>query len=150
VNEISSRKPGTKARISFIRNGKKDETTITVADRSKLFGQEGEEDEVASSNGPTESKLGIIVRPLTRDVADRRNIPPGQGVVVSEIKPRSFAEDAGLQRGDVILEINRQAVNSEEDVRRVQSKLKSGDDVAFLVRQRGSDTGTIFLGGTLP
>ena len=95
-------------------------------------------------------KLGLTVRNVPRDMASQLGIPAGKGVAVSDVKPRSFAEDIGLQRGDIILEVNRQPLNSEEDYRRVQSKLKTGDDVVFLVRQRGRDTGTIFLGGTLP
>jgi serine protease Do len=68
------------------------------------------------------------------------------------VKPSSFADDVGLSRGDVILEINKQPVDSEGDFSRVSSSLKSGQDVVFLVRQRGSgrQDGTIFLAGTLP
>ncbi len=85
-------------------------------------------------------------------MADRLNVPAGQGVVVQDVKPGSFADDVGLTRGDVILEINKQKVNSEEDFDRLQSGLKSGQDVVFLVRQRGAgrNDGTIFLAGTLP
>jgi len=51
----------------------------------------------------------------------------------------------------VILEINKQPVNNEDDFRKAQASLKSGQDVVFLVRQgRGRNAGTIFLGGTLP
>ena len=55
-------------------------------------------------------------------------------------------------QGQAILEVNRQPVNSEEDFKRVTSQLKSGQDVVFLVRQRGAGRqgGTIFLAGTLP
>jgi len=57
----------------------------------------------------------------------------------------------GLSRTDVILEVNKQAVNNEDDFKKVQSQLKSGQDVVFLVRQgRGRNAGTIFLAGTLP
>jgi S1-C subfamily serine protease len=69
---------------------------------------------------------------------------------VQEVKPGSFGEDINLQRGDIILEINKQPVNSEEDFRKIQSQLKSGQDVAMLVRQPGRNGGTIFYGGTLP
>jgi S1-C subfamily serine protease len=57
-----------------------------------------------------------------------------------------------LGRGDVILEVNKQAVNSEEEMSRIESSMKSGQDVVFLVRQRGSSQqdGTGFLAGTLP
>ena len=59
---------------------------------------------------------------------------------------------SGLTRGDVILEINKQPVNTEDDFNRISSSLKSGQDVVFLVRQRGAgkQDGTIFLAGTLP
>jgi serine protease Do len=68
------------------------------------------------------------------------------------VKPNSFAEDIGLGRGDVILEVNKQPVNSEDELARVEAGLKSGQDVVFLVRQRGStrQDGTAFLAGTLP
>ncbi len=71
---------------------------------------------------------------------------------MQEVKAGSFADDTGLTRGDIILELNKQPINSEDDFDRVQAGLKSGQDVVFLVRQRGSgrDGGTIFLAGTLP
>jgi serine protease Do len=85
-------------------------------------------------------------------MADRLDIPSGKGVIVQEVKPNSFAEDIGLGRGDVILEVNKQPVNSEDELARVEAGLKSGQDVVFLVRQRGStrQDGTAFLAGTLP
>jgi S1-C subfamily serine protease len=57
-----------------------------------------------------------------------------------------------MGRGDVILEINKQPVNNEEDFAKVESSMKSGQDVVFLVRPRGSSRqdGTIFMAGTLP
>ena len=56
-----------------------------------------------------------------------------------------------MQTGFVILQINRQPVNNEEDYRKITSQLKSGQDVAFLVRSgRGTGAGNVFLSGTLP
>ncbi|HTW32544.1 MAG TPA: PDZ domain-containing protein, partial [Candidatus Sulfotelmatobacter sp.] len=80
------------------------------------------------------------------------DLPAGKGVIVQDVKPNSFAEDVNLGRGDIILEINKQPVNSEEDFARIESSLKSGQDVVFLVRQRGSSKqdGAIFDAGTLP
>jgi serine protease Do len=153
VSDIASRKPGSKVMLGYFRNGKKDEAAVTVADRAKLFATRlGEQEEGGEQSTPKQSKLGAIVRNLTPDMADRLNVPSGQGVVVQEVKPGSFADDVGLTRGDVILEINKQKVNSEDDFDRVQSGLKSGQDVVFLVRQRGAgrNDGTIFLAGTLP
>jgi serine protease Do len=153
VSDIASRKPGSKVPLGFVRNGKKQDATVTVADRAKLFAARlGDDDEGGEEAAPKESKLGLTVRAVTSDMADRLDIPAGKGVIVQDVKPSSFADDVGVTRGDVILEINKQQVNSEDDFTRVSSSLKSGQDVVFLVRQRGTgrQDGTIFLAGTLP
>jgi serine protease Do len=153
VSDIASRKPGSKVSLGFLRNGKTQDTTVTIADRAKLFAARlGEDQENGDDNTPKQSKFGVTVRKLTPEVADRLDLPSGKGVMVTDVKPNSFAEDIGLGRGDIILEVNKQPVNSEEDFARVEASLKSGQDVVFLVRQRGTtrQDGTIFDAGTLP
>ena len=152
VAEIAGRKPGSKANLGFIRNGKKQESSVTIADRAKLFASRlGQEEEGPEENQPKQSKLGLSVRALTPDMADRLGVP-AKGVIVQDVKPGSFADDSGINRGDVILEVNKQPVNNEDDFTRAESSLKTGQDVVFLVRPRGAGPrdGTIFLGGTLP
>ena len=152
VADIASRKPGSKVNLGFIRNGKPQDATVTIADRSKLFAARlGEDQGNDDENTPKPSKFGVTVRKVTPEMADRLDIPAGKGVIVQDVKPGSFAEDVNLARGDIILEINKQPVNSEEDFARIESSMKSGQDVVFLVRPRGSSKqdGTIFDAGTL-
>ncbi len=153
VDYIASRKPGTKVSLGFIRNGKTQEAVVTTADRAKLFAARlGEDQSNDDENAPKQSKFGVTVRKVTPEMADRLDMEAGKGVIVQDVKPGSFAEDINLARGDIVLQINKQPVNSEEDFSRIESSLKSGQDVVFLVRQRGSSRqdGTIFLAGTLP
>ncbi len=153
VAEIASRKPGAKVELGFLRNGKPQETTVTIADRAKLFAARLNEDDNGNDEStPKQSKFGVTVRKLTPEMADRLDMSAGKGVIVQDVKPGSFAEDINLGRGDVILEVNKQPVNSEEDFAKVESSMKSGQDVVFLVRPRGStrQDGTIFMAGTLP
>jgi len=153
VEHIASRKPGAKVELGFLRNGKQQETTVTVADRAKLFAARLSEDDSGNDEStPKQSKFGVTVRKLTPEMADRLDMAAGKGVIVQDVKPGSFAEDINLNRGDVILEINKQPVNSEEDLAKVETSLKSGQDAVFLVRPRGSgrQDGTVFLAGTLP
>jgi serine protease Do len=153
VADIASRKPGAKVAIGFLRNGKQQDTTVTIADRAKLFAARLNEDDSGNDEStPKQSKFGVTVRKLTPEMADRLDVPSGKGVIVQDVKGGSFAEDINLGRGDVILEVNKQPVNNEEDFAKVESSLKSGQDVVFLVRPRGStrQDGTIFLAGTLP
>jgi serine protease Do len=153
VADIASRKPGSKAKLSFVRNSKKEETTVTIADRSKLFAARlGDEEKGNDEAQPKESKFGLTVRSLTNDLAEKLDVPAGKGVIVQDVKSGSFADDIGLNRGDVILEINKQPVNSPDDFTRIESSMKSGQDVVFLVRPRGAgrQESTIFIAGTLP
>src|SRR5208283_8403 len=153
VADIASRKPGAKVVLGFLRNSKQQETTVTIADRAKLFAARLNEDDNGSDEStPKQSKFGVTVRKLTPEMADRLDMSAGKGVIVQDVKTGSFAEDINLNRGDVVLEVNKQAVNSEEEFAKVESSLKSGQDVVFLVRPRGStrQDGTVFLAGTLP
>ncbi|HLZ39852.1 MAG TPA: Do family serine endopeptidase [Candidatus Sulfotelmatobacter sp.] len=153
VADIASRKPGSKVTLGFLRNGKQQDATVTIADRAKLFAARlGEDQDNEDENTPKQSKFGVTVRKLTPEMADRLDVPSGKGVIVQDVKPNSFAEDINLGRGDVILEVNKQPVNNEDEFAKIESSLKSGQDVVFLVRQRGTtrQDGTIFLAGTLP
>src|SRR5271165_2526243 len=153
VSEISALKPGSVAKLGYVRNGKQSTADVVVADRQKLFATRlGEEDEGSEQAKPQESKLGINVRDITPDMADRMKLPNTKGVMVQEVKPDGFGDNVGISRGDVILEINKQPVNSEADFGKLQSQLKGGQDVVLLVRPRGlgPNAGTVFMGGTLP
>ena len=152
VNNITAEKPGSKVKIGYERGGKAGEVTVTVADRAKLYGNTASNDEESNNEEqPVAGKLGVSIRAITPEMADRLGIPANKGVMVTDVKPGSFAEDIGLTRGDVILEVNKQPVNGEDDFRRITGQLKSGQDAVFLVRQgRGKNASTIFYAGTLP
>jgi serine protease Do len=153
VAEISALKPGSVAKLGYVRNGKQNTADVTVADRQKLFASRlGDEEEGGEEAAPQESKLGINVKDITPDLADRMKLPNSKGVIVQDVKPGGFGDNVGVSRGDVILEINKQPVNSEGDFSKLQTQLKSGQDVVLLVRPRGlgPNAGTVFMGGTLP
>jgi len=153
VAEVSSHHPGDKLKIGYLRNGKQEEVTVTVADRQKLFGaQLGTTDEDAEEQAPKEGKLGITVRSVPAATAKRLNLQGNQGVIVMDVKPGGFGDSVQLGRGDVILEINRQPVGDPDAFAKIESGLKSGQDVVFVVRQagQGREATNSFLGGTLP
>jgi serine protease Do len=82
------------------------------------------------------SLLGLDVRPVTPDIAKQLNLKSADGVVVFGVEEESAAADAGLQRGDVIREVNRQRVRNVQDFERATRDLKDGDRVTVLL-QRG-------------
>lgn len=158
VQIVSDTPVGSKLRIEYLRNKRKESTTIEVGDRNVIIGQTRE----GSESGPDDEEsaesaglLGIIPRGLTREqsqeLASQLNLTAPQGVLVADVEPRSFAADLGIGRGDVILAINHQSVASVEDFNRIQSQLKSGDDVLFLLaRRQGRTFTTLYLAERLP
>ena len=64
-------------------------------------------------------------------MADRLDVPANKGVIVQDVKSGSFAEDVGLTRGDVILEINKQTVNSEDEFNRVSGRAEERSGRGF-------------------
>ena len=84
----------------------------------------------------TPSALGLDVRPITPDVARQLNLKSTEGVIVARVEEGSPAAESGIQRGDVIREINRQRVRSMADYERLTKDVKDGDRLTVLL-QRG-------------
>jgi serine protease Do len=158
LNIVSDTAPGTKVKVDYLRDGKPQSTELVVADWNKIVGAgspPAPKPGVARPVDAPASLLGLSVRNLTSDQAktiarDVRLSSP-EGVVVTEVKPGSFAEDLGLQRFDVILSIDRQSILTVDDFNRVEAALKPGKPVLFLVAEE-SDSGftTRFLADRLP
>ena len=89
--------------------------------------------------------------PLTPGLKQNLGYTGTGGVLVSSVLSGTFAEGIGLRKNDVITAINRQPVNSPEDIQRIQKTLKNGDSVAFKVMRpgRGSEWQPLFLAGEL-
>jgi len=85
----------------------------------------------SSSRGPA---LGLSVREIDRDFADRYRLPDGmQGVIVARVEPMSPAFDADIERNFVLLEINRHPVRSIDEYRRLTADARSGDILTLYI-----------------
>src|ERR1700730_14666851 len=88
VSDIASRKPGSKVTLGFLRNGKTQDTAVTIADRAKLFAARlGEDQQGEDESTPKQSKFGVTVRKVTPEMADRLDMASGEGVIVQDVKP---------------------------------------------------------------
>jgi serine protease Do len=151
VTDIAARKPGSTVHLGYVRSGQTSTATLTIADRAKLYaaqpssqnGQNGPE----SAPNASEGKLGITVEAVPGPLASKGI----KGVLITQVKPGSFADESGLTPGLVITEINRQAVTGLEQFQSLVSALKAGQDVGFrVVDSRNPTAGGTYLGGTLP
>ncbi len=131
---VSEQAPGSRIALGVMRNGKPVHIDLTV-------GEFHGDHEVASANGepgaPQSGKLGLAVADLTADTRQQIHAPEQvHGVVVENVRPASPAEEAGLQPGDVILEVNRQPASSTSQF---ASQVRGADkDLLLLVWSKGN------------
>jgi serine protease Do len=128
---IASKAPGTSVRLQVVRDGSQRTMSLTLG----TFPDEGERDESSPARG---DKLGMTLRDLTPSAADQLQLPRGtRGVVVMGVEGGEAAEDAGLQRGDVIVSVNGQDVEDVASFDREIAKAKP-DGLARLRVRRGN------------
>ncbi len=153
VERVTSTPIGDTLTVTVLREGKHMDFHVVVADLAHVFPEQFGSGK-AEESGPAENAqalFGISIENLTD--ARRENMGIKQhGVLIGSVEQSSFAEDIGMRKGDVIVEINRQPVHSTDDVTRIQKTLKPGDAVAFrILRQSGrTDWTPLFLAGSLP
>lgn len=117
---VASTQPGRKIAIKLFRDGKEQLLEATLEPRK-------DEGETGSSGVAVPDKLGLAVSELTRDLAATLRIKEMKGVVVVEVKPGGPAEEAGIMRGDIVLEVNGQKVASLEEYEKgLKSPSRSG------------------------
>lgn len=140
-NKVAATTPGTEVTLTVNRD-KKDQNVKVTLDEFEIEGAKAS-DEENSPSGDNKSqqngKLGLSLQPLTQELSKTLRVPDGtKGVVVTEVDSGSPADEQGINKGDVILEINRQPVTSLEDVRSALEK--SGDRSALLLISRSGQT----------
>ena len=125
--------PGTTVQVEVLRGGKK--MTIPVA-----LGTLAEEKEAAAKLQPSdvEESGGLRVEAITPELARSLRLDNGKGVVVSRVAPDSPAAEAGIQRGDIVREVNRQPVTDIESYSEATSHLTPDTPALFLLERRGS------------
>jgi serine protease Do len=134
---VGQNKPGTKLELTVLRNGKTETIPVTLTELGK-GPNEAASDE---SDGQGKARWGVGIGDLTPDVRDQIQAPRDlHGAVVERVTPGSSADNAGLQQGDVILEVNRKKVHSADEVQEALSSIPKGQDALLLVWSQGGNT----------
>jgi serine protease Do len=115
-NRVAAAAPGSTASVTIVRDGGERNVSVKLDEASG--------DRIARAGGDQgsgtvdQAALGVSVAPLTPELAARYRLPRDtRGVVVQEVDPAGRAADAGIQVGDVIEEVNRQPVQSVDELR---------------------------------
>jgi serine protease Do len=157
VADISSRKIGSTVQMGYQRNGTQHTVSVGIADRGLLPSANSgapDDNSAPAEVDAGEGKLGITVTAVPASISSKIGIKGG--VIVNSVRPGSFADEINMPKGAIITEIDtvasKRPVTDENAYRSIVSSLKSGEDVAFVVRFTGADAppGIRVLAGTLP
>jgi serine protease Do len=94
------------------------------------------------ASAPEKGEMGLTVQRLTPQIAESLGLEKAEGIVVSAVEPGSAADEAGIRRGDVIVEIDRKPIRNLDEYKKSIATVRKGKGVLFLVRRGES---TLFL-----
>jgi serine protease Do len=125
---VAAIQPGEKVSLKILREGKEIDIEVTV-DELK------DEREAKAEPAPKADIVGLKVKPVPPEQAERLGLEEDAGVMVSGVGPGSAAGEAGIQKGDIILEINRKPLAGIDDYREVMKAIEDDESVLMLVRR---------------
>ena len=143
---IASTAPGTPVQLKIFRDGKTFELPVTLGELPEQGGASTSALGEGGSGGNSSKALeGVQVENLTPQIAQQLNLSgAAHGVVVDSVDQSSAAAEAGLQRGDVIIEVNHKTVNNMADFRAAMAGT-GNQPVLLLVRPRAQNNVTEYI-----
>lgn len=124
---IGAMQPGQTAQLTIIRDGQTKSISATLGDWPKS----SQEETTSPHQSSHKSRLGVTVSPLNDSQLKSADVP--NGVVVRQVTPNSIGDKAGLQPGDIIIEVNRQEISSVDQLRSVVAALPKHRPIAMRV-----------------
>jgi serine protease Do len=135
-NLVAQSPIGSKHRVDLIRDGKPYQADLIIQEAPR---ERAKKSQMASSAVSTAHPLaGVVFDDVTPPLSRQMDLPVNNGVVVTDIEEGSLADTSGLQPGDVVLELNRQHVNSFLILQRLADPLKPTDLALLLVNRQGN------------
>ncbi len=135
--EVGQKQPGSTIKLEVLRNGQPVSIPVTL----EAMGSRDNQGKEVASNGHGKARWGLGLADMTPDLRQQLQASSDlQGAVVEQVQPGSSADDAGLQRGDVIVQVDRKPVQSAADVQKALSAVPQGQDALVLVWSNGGTT----------
>jgi serine protease Do len=125
---VANTPPGSTAGLRLIRQGRERALRVHIGDILQEVRQ-------LPGAGTPEEELGLTVQELKANTAQELGLANGEAVVVIDVEEGSPADEGGLGRGDMILEVNRQNVNNVHDVRAALQRSPDAKSVLLLIRR---------------
>ena len=137
---VSQDQPGQTIQLGILRNGTPMQISVKVGEYHKP-GTQVAENEGGGHGQANTGKLGLAVDDLNQDARQQLQVPEDvKGAAIANVRPGSPADDAGLQPGDVVLEVNRKPVTSAEQFSNAVHANPAGKDLLLLVWSKGNNS----------
>jgi serine protease Do len=134
---VGQKDPGTTIHLQVMRDGK----NVTVPITLEAMGSRDKPGKEAADAGTGKPRWGVGLADITPEMRDQLQAPRDlHGAVIQQVQPGSPADNAGLQSGDVIVEVDRKPVQSAADVQKALSSVPKGKDALVLVWSNGGST----------
>src|SRR5215510_12219824 len=134
-NIIASAGPGAEVTIIVLRDGREQQLRATLGELTNQTSRRGASGSQPGGGSSDEERLGMTVTQMTPELAERLGLRrDAGGLVITNVDPAGAAADAGLQAGDVIEQVNRQPVRSQDDLRSALSRAGSRPLLLFINR----------------
>jgi serine protease Do len=124
---VARTKVGETVKATVVRDKKQIPITIKVG--------ELKQEEIVAAGPKSEGQLGLTVQNITPQLAESLGLKRTTGVVITSVESQSAAAEAGLRRGDVILEVNRQEIINVEGLHTAVKNAKPDSNLLFLIRR---------------
>ena len=135
-NRVAETGVGKNVEVEILRDKKPVKLSIKIAEQPKDMTVAGGAN--VKGDGKSAMLAGLEVRNISPEVARQLNLQRGlQGVVVAEVESGSTAEEAGVQTGDVIVELNRKVVRNTDDFQRLSKSIGKTDSALLLIVRQG-------------
>jgi serine protease Do len=96
-------------------------------------------DQLVSEGKVSRGFLGVVIQPVTPDLATAFKLPGSGGALISEVTPKSPAEEAGLKEGDVVIEFNGKKVTDSRNLRLMAAQTPPGTKATMRVIRDGKE-----------
>jgi serine protease Do len=134
-NLVAGLAVGAKVNVKAIRDKKEKSFDVAIGEQPKDLARGGPP---SPEEGGSGALAGLSVHDVSPEFAQRFGLPDDEeGVVVTRVESGSLADDAGVQRGDLIMEINRQAVRNTRDFNRIAEDIGKDESILLLVNRQG-------------
>jgi serine protease Do len=135
--EVGEKNPGTTVHLQVMRDSKSVVVPVTL----EAMGSRDRSGKESADAGQDKPRWGIGLADLSPEMRQQLRAPSDlRGAVIQRVLPGSPADNAGLQSGDVIVEVDRQPVQNSADVQKVLSSIPKGQDALLLVWSNGGST----------